>query len=205
MPFRIPACMSIRPAVFATVLCFVPAHAMAQSTPPTRFVAVGDVGYGQTADDEGALGRGSILAGGLGLRLTERFTLQAVLERVAYHRDEDWLEFDGRVVFVGAEAAFHYRPAQRVRPYWSIGAGVFNDEGTATWKTQVGLQLPRVEERVERHFTFAAMTASGGIEVPVSRHASIRAGLRFHGLLDTGVDAAPHTMLHPTVGMNWRW
>ena len=197
--------MSIRAALTATVLCFAPVHAMAQSTPPARFVAIADIGYGQTADDEGVLGKGSILAGGLGLRLTERFTLQAVLDRVAYHRDEEWLEFDGRVVFVGAEAAFHYRSERRVRPYWSIGAGVFNDDGTATWKTRIGPLLPRVEERVERHFTFAAMTASGGIDVPVSRQASIRAGLRFHGLLDTGVDAAPHTMLHPTVGMSWRW
>jgi hypothetical protein len=197
--------MSIRGALFATVLCFAPVHAMAQSTPPTRFVAVGDIGYGQTADDEGMLGKGAILVGALGLRLTERLTLQVVLDRVAYHRDEDWIEFDGRVVFVGAEAAFHYRSNQRVRPYWSIGAGFFNDDGTATWKTQIGFLLPRVEERVERHFTFAAMTASGGIEVPVSRRASIRAGLRFHGLLDTGDDAAPHMMLHPTVGLNWRW
>ena len=178
---------------------------MAQSTSSPRFVATGDIGYGQTVDDEGVLGKGSILAGGLGVRLTERLTLQAVLDRAAYHRDEDWLEFDGRVVFAGAEAAFHYRPAQRVRPYWSIGAGFFNDDGTATWKSQIGLLQPRLEERVERHFTFAAMTASGGIEVPLSPRASIRTGLRFHGLLDTGDDAAPHTMLHATVGMSWKW
>ena len=49
------------------------------------------------------------------------------------------------------------------------------------------------------------MTASGGIEVPVSTHASVRAGVRFHGLLDTGDDAAPHTIIQPTIGIGWRW
>lgn len=196
--------MDIRPAILTVGLCFAPAAAMAQST-SDRLVAFGDIGYGQTADDEGALGKGAIVAAGVGVRITDRLTLQALVDRVGYHRDETWLEFDGRVLFTGVEAAFHYSPSPRVKPYWSIGAGYFNDDGTAVWKTQANPLQPYSEERFDRSYTLAAMTASGGIEVPISRQASVRAGLRFHGLLDTGDDAAPHLMLHPTVGMSWRW
>ena len=197
--------MSIRVAILSAGLCLAPVPGLAQPSSPDRLVAFADIGFGQTADDEGVLGKGAIVAAGVGMRITDRLTLQALVDRVAYHRDETWLEFDGRVIFTGVEAAFHYSPSSRVQPYWSIGGGFFNDDGTAVWKTQFNPLQPYSEERFDRRYTLAAMTASGGIEVPIARQASVRAGVRFHGLLDTGDDAAPHLMLHPTVGMSWRW
>ncbi len=170
-----------------------------------RIVVFGDLGRARTYDDEGFLGNGMSLTAGAGYRLTERLTIQAIAERIAYKRDISYLTFDGRVIFVGAEAAFQYG-TRRVRPFWTIGAGFFNDDGIDVRKRIVDPRLPPVEdERGERHFTLAAMTASGGIDIPVAKRWSVRAGVRFHGLLDTGDDAAPHLNLQPSIGLAWRW
>jgi hypothetical protein len=190
-------------ATLAAACCLAPQIAFAQDE-DQRFVAFGDAGYARTYDDEGLLGGGASLTAGFGVRLMPRLTLQALVNRLGYHRDEDWLTFDGRVLFTGVEAAFYGR-SRKIRGFWSIGGGVFNDDGVAIWKSTIDPRLPRVEERVDRGFTLAAMTASGGIEVPVTSRASVRAGVRFHGLLDTGDDAAPHTIVQPTIGMSWRW
>lgn len=190
-------------AILLTAFLLGPVEASAQA-PPGRFAAFGDIGYARTWDDEGLLGGGASVTAGVGVRLTPRLVLQGIVNRLNYHRDEEWLTFDGRVIFAGVEAAFS-SSRRKVRPFWSIGGGFFNDDGVTIWKTTIDPRLPRVEERVDRGYTLAAMTASGGVEVPVSDRASIRAGVRFHGLLDTGEDAAPHTIIQPTVGMSWRW
>ena len=218
--------MKIGGAILAALFCLGPLDALAQPTshlmnsgnepvgqsegrsPSARFVAFGDIGYARTWDDEGLLGSGASLTGGFGVRLTSRLTVQAIVDRVGYHRDEDWLTFDGRVIFTGVEAAFS-SGERKVRGFWSIGGGFFNDDGSAIYKSSFDPRFPppvsRETERFDRSYTLAAMTASGGIEVPVSAHASVRAGVRFHGLLDTGDDAAPHTIIQPTIGMGWRW
>ncbi len=187
--------MKIGAVILAAACGLGPQNALAQTT-PERFVAFGDLGYARTWDDEGLLGAGAGITGGFGVRLTERLTVQLVVDRFGYHRDEDSFTFDGRVIFTGVEAAFS-SAERRVRGFWSIGGGFFTDDGTAIWKS--------APERFDRAFTLAAMTVSGGVEAPVSRHASVRVGVRFHGLLDTGDDAAPHTSIQPTIGMSWRW
>jgi hypothetical protein len=198
--------MKVGTVILAAAFCLGPLDADAQIS--ERFVAVGDIGYARTWDDEGLLGAGASLTGGFGVRLTPRLIVQAIVDRVGYHRDEDWLTFDGRVIFAGVEAAFS-SSERKVRGFWSIGGGVFNDDGTAIRKSPLDPRLPqpgpRQDPPVDRAFTLAAMTASGGIEVPVSTHASVRAGVRFHGLLDTGDDAAPHSIIQPTIGIGWRW
>jgi hypothetical protein len=195
--------MDIRTGILAALVVLAPVSASAQSA--ERGSAFADLGWARTWDDEGLLGSGMSLSGGVGLRLTKVLSLQAIVERIAYERDIDYLTFDGRVVFVGAEAAFQYG-TRRVRPFWTIGAGFFNDDGTYVRKTLIDPRLPPVvEEPIERHYTLGAMTASGGIDVPVSGQLSVRAGVRFHGLLKTGDDAAPHTIIQPSVGVAWRF
>lgn len=49
------------------------------------------------------------------------------------------------------------------------------------------------------------MTASTGLDFRVSDRASVRAGMRFHGLLDTGDDLAAHIILQPAIGAAFRW
>ena len=178
--------------------------AMAQAPAEPRGVVFAGVGYARTADDEGLLGAGAALSVGAGLRVTPGLTVQAVFDRIPYHRDEDYLAFDGRVLFIGVEAAFQsQRP--RFRPFVTIGAGVMNDQKDWTHRTQLGPGQPRVESVTEHEYTLAAMRSSGGVDVRLTDALSLRVGLTFHGLLDTGDDLAAHLILQPAVGVAWRW
>jgi hypothetical protein len=178
--------------------------ATAQAPAEPRGVVFAGVGYARTADDEGLLGAGAALSVGAGLQVTPGLTVQAVFDRIPYHRDEDYLAFDGRVLFIGVEAAFQsQRP--RVRPFVTIGAGIMNDRKDWTHRTQTGPGQIRVESVTTHAYTLAMMRSSGGIDVRLTDTLSLRAGLTFHGLLDTGDDLAAHLILQPTVGAAWRW
>ena len=61
-------------------------------------------------------------------------------------------------------------------------------------------------ETVTQHeYTLAAMRSLGGVDVRLTDALSLRAGLTFHGLLDTGDDLAAHLILQPAVGVAWHW
>ena len=178
--------------------------ATAQAPAESRGVVFASVGYARTVDDEGLLGAGAALSVGAGLRVTRGLSVQAVFDRIPYHRDEDYLAFDGRVLFIGVEAAVQsQRP--RVRPFVTIGAGIMNDRKDWTHRTQTDPGQGRVESVTEHEYTFAMLRSSGGIDVRLTDALSLRAGLTFHGLLDTGNDLAAHLILQPAVGVAWRW
>jgi len=190
--------------VAATLLLFSAATAAGQPSPEPRPVVLADVGYARTADDEGLLGSGAALSVGAGYRVTRRLTIQAVFDRIPYYRDEPYLVFDGRVLFAGIEASFQ-SARRKVRPFVTIGAGMMNDEKVWTYKRQIGPTDYRVDSITEHEYTLATLRSSGGLDIRVSDHASIRTSLRFHGLLDTGDDLAAHIILQPTIGAAWRW
>ena len=185
------------------IFAFLPAHGLAQMAPSNderRAVVDVGAGFGVTWDDEGLLGRGAGVSAGAGIQLNPEFAVRAFVDRVAYYRDVEWLTFDGHVVFAGAEASLRWRRAV-TSPYVTIGAGVLNDSGIWTRKTQTDPSQSRVDEQIDRKGTRAALTSSGGIDIRVSERASIRAGLRFYGLLDTGEDLFPHVILQPAAAL----
>lgn len=186
-------------------LTLAPAIAGAQNTTSEhRTVGFADVGYARTLDDEGVLGSGASISGGFGYRLTPGKTIQSIVDYVWYNRDVAWLTFEGRVLFLGAEMAFQSnRP--KVRPFVTVGAGFFDDRGVSIRKLQIGPARHIPEPPIPRHYTVAAMTSSAGIDIRASDRASIRVGVRFHGLLDRADDLAPHMIVRPSVGWLWRW
>jgi hypothetical protein len=178
--------------------------AAAQPAEEPKGVAFADVGYATTLDDEGLLGRGTALSLGAGWRVTPRLTIQAVFDRIPYYRNEAYLEFDGRVVMGGVEAAFQSsRP--RVRPFMTVGVVFGNDRKLWTHKTQTGPAQFRVDSITEHEYSVAMTRLAGGLDIRVSERASIRTSLRWHGLLNTGNDLAAHNILTPTIGAAWRW
>jgi hypothetical protein len=178
--------------------------ALAQTPSGRRGVAFANVGAARTADDEGLLGTGVAVSAGAGLRVTPRLTLQVVFDRIPYRRDAEYLVFDGRVLFAGVEAAFRSTRA-RVRPYAAIGAGMMHDAKRWTHRRQIGPGQYLVDEVTDHEFMRTTVRASGGMDVSLSEALSIRAGLTFHGLLDTGDDLAAHVILQPVVGIAWAW
>jgi hypothetical protein len=175
-----------------------------QTSAEPRRIVFGSVGHARTADDEGMLGSGAAIGVGAGVRLTDRLTLQVVFDRIPYYRDAGYLVFDGRVLFVGGEAAFQWRQA-RVRPFFTIGAGLMHDRKQWTHRNQIGPGQYGPDTITDHEYTLAAMRSSGGVDILVTDALSLRAGLTFHGLLDTGDDLAAHTILQPMTGIVWRW
>jgi hypothetical protein len=192
----------MKPLILMFVVACVPAQAMAESPVPApiepRYVVMAGTGYGTTWDDEGLLGRGIGLSAAAGMRLGPRLTILGLVDRVSYYRDVEWLTFDGRIVFAGAELSLGFGNG-RTKPYVTFGAGVLNDDGIWVRKTQTGPSQSRIDERIDRHGAAATMSGSGGIEIGVAPGVSLRGGLRFYGLLDTGDDLFPHTVIQPTV------
>jgi hypothetical protein len=185
------------------VLVFTPGETAAQSLrhdASRRLVVVAGTGFGTTCDDEGLLGRGPAISGGVGVWLTERIALMAFVDRVSYYRDVDWLTFEGRTLFGGVEASVRFSSG-RTSPYVSGGAGVLNDSGIWLRKVQTGPSSSRIEERIDRTGSRATMTVSCGLDVAVASRVSVRGGVRLYGLLDTGDDLFPHIGLQPTVGV----
>jgi hypothetical protein len=180
--------------------------AAAQPVSDVRFEAFGDIGFARTWDDEGFLGSGAGLSGGVGVRLTERTTVQALVSRMPYYRDIEYLTFDGRVLFAGAEASFR-STRRKIRPFFTAGAGVFNDSGVWEQKTIADPSQPRVRTTIDREYTLAAFTTSAGLDIALTDRASLRAGVRLYGLLQTGEghDLAPHTIVQPAAGFAYRW
>jgi hypothetical protein len=185
------------------VLLAVP-DAEAQHPAEPRGVIFGGLGYARTVDDEGLLGTGPALTLGAGLPVTPRLTVQAVFDRIPYHRDVAYLEFDGRVLFAGVEAAFQSR-RPRVRPFVTIGGGVMRDKKRWTRRTQIGPGQYRVESVTDHAYSMAALRSSGGLDVRLTEALSLRAGLTFHGLLGKADDLAAHGILQPTATLVWRW
>jgi opacity protein-like surface antigen len=198
----------MKPSILMFVgVALLPLPAMAQAPDPAtvepRYVVMAGTGFGTTWDDEGLLGRGGGVSGAAGVRVGRRLTILGLVDRVSYYRDVEWLTFDGRVVFAGAEMSLQFGTG-RVNPYVTFGGGAMNDSGVWIRKAQ-GPSPSRIDERIDRDGTRAAMTGSGGVEIEVTPRISLRGGLRIYGLLDTGDDLFPHTVVQPTVAAVFRF
>jgi hypothetical protein len=178
--------------------------AAAQTADDARFVAGGHAGYARVWDDEGLLGTGMALGGSVGYRVRPRVTIQATVERVPYHREVEYLTFDGRALFGLVEAVLQSSRPQ-LRPFAGLGVGMMHDERVWIRRTIDGPGRTATSERLDLQYTLAVMALSAGVDLRLSARASVRAGVRVHGLLDTGDDLAPHLSLQPTLGFAWRW
>ena len=182
------------------VLVLTPRTAAAQTRERASVVVVAGTGFATTWDDEGLLGRGPAVSGGAGVWLTQHVALIAFVDRVSYYRNVEWLTFDGRTLFGGVEASMRFSLG-RTSPYITAGAGALNDSGVWLRKVQTGPSSSAIEERIDRTGSRATMTVSSGLDVAVASRVSVRGGVRFYGLLDTGDDSFPHIGVQPTVSV----
>jgi hypothetical protein len=187
-------------AMLAGIVAVPDAQAQRASEP--RGVVFAGLGYARAVDDEGLLGTGPALNVGAGLHVTPRLTLQAVFDRIPYHRAVEYLEFDGRVLFAGVEAAFQSRRS-RVRPFVTIGGGIMSDKKRWTRRTQIGPSQYRVDGVTDYAYTLTALRSSGGLDIRLGEALSLRAGLTFHGLLGKADDLAAHGILQPSATIAW--
>jgi hypothetical protein len=193
---------------FCTILVLAPAIAGAQTTTTfdRRHVVFAEIGYARTIHDEGLLGDGGSGSGGYGYRLTPGKTIQGLVSYASYYHEGVSSTFDGRALFVGAEIAFQStRP--RFRPFVTVGAGVLDFDDTRVNRREISPGRTMVDPPIARVFTLPGMTGSGGIDFYINEHASIRAGVRIHGVLGgvTAESSSPFMIFRPSVGAAFRW
>ena len=83
---------------------------------------------------------------------------------------------------------------------------MMHDRKTWTHRVPTGPGGQYRDDSVTEHeYTLAAMRSSAGVDIRLSEALSLRTGLTFHGLLDTGDDLAAHTIVQPGAVLAWRW
>jgi opacity protein-like surface antigen len=84
----------------------------------------GHIGYARTDDDEGWIGSGVRAGGGMGYRLSRRWSVQAGFDMIRHERNRHGFRARGRAHFLTGNVALHFRPEKRFQPYISGGPGL---------------------------------------------------------------------------------
>jgi hypothetical protein len=184
-----------------------PAPAAAAPTPsgPSPFVVMAHAGRGQVSDDEGGLGGGATVGGGVRVPLGRRTGLQISYDRQQRTRDFEFgRRFTGTEQLLMGRMLWFFRTAEAVRPYIGAGIGLLASRSVSespTLSLAPGLQLmPGPVERHEARSRGMAIGFSTGMDARIARHLSLLADLSID---IEGRHALASTRL--TVGAGWRF
>jgi hypothetical protein len=154
------------------------------------------VGYGRTWDDEGLLGDGAAVSVVVGFDLTPRVTARAVVDRLPYESDREWLRISGGATFVGGEAIFHLGGSS-ARPYLIGGMGMLSHSDEWWWKQD--------DRQYDRSGHLAATSLGAGVDIFLSSSLSVGPDLKLYAKLAGATDLDPHIIVRPGVNVVWRW
>lgn len=118
---------------FASIVFSLLAQAgpSAPVTPPLAPVSVhGSIGGGKTWDDEGGIGSGASVGGGLEWRFRPKWSVGGDVERLGHERETSGLNWSGHTVFASANIAYRF-VARGVSPYVGGGFGGAFHKGEA--------------------------------------------------------------------------
>jgi hypothetical protein len=184
--------------ILVTIFLFLPSAAAAQEY-DSRWEVFGTLGYGGTWDDEGGIGRGLDVGGGLGLRATRKLGFEGSINRVKHVREFDSspVRFEGTAVFASANALYHFSES-RAQPFVTGGGGAFWHEDRSS-----GLGPPRAPlEAGGFVFNFG-----GGVKVFLGKHVSLRPEFRIF-IGDPGGGGGvepPFSLMRGSIGVSYHW
>jgi hypothetical protein len=178
--------------------------------PGTVFVRFGWAGL---SDDEGSLGSGATVGGGVVVPFGRRFGIQLAYDRHDHRRDfEDAAPpgisaggggFTGTEQLVTAKALMFFRPDKAARPYAGLGVGLFDSKRASEFPSylmQPGGGIVAGAPQIYRYDTRGfALGFAAGVDARVAKRFSIVSDLT----LDIGPDALGSARL--TVGAGWHF
>jgi opacity protein-like surface antigen len=136
----------------------------------SRGEVFGSIGGGKTYDDEGSLGKGLDIGGGVGFRLTPRFGVEGQVNRIDYQRDFDsGVRFEGTAVFTTANVVYHFSTS-RAQPYVVGGVGFVHHENRS--------QFPGDDFLPKRTANGFATNFGAGVKIFLSKNFSLRPEVR---------------------------
>lgn len=129
------------------------------------------VGRGRTWDDEGIIGSGTSIGGGVEFRFRPKWTVGAEVERLGHHRNTPGLEWSGRTVFTSVNIAYRFA-ARGVSPY--VGGGF----GGAFHKGETIDRFGASQVTRERSSTSTMEYGTVGVEIPVGDRFAVSPDFR---------------------------
>jgi opacity protein-like surface antigen len=182
-----------------TLFCMVilTASALAQ-TPASRGEVFGSVGGGKAFDDEGGLGSGVDVGGGVGFRITPRFAVEGQVNRIHHKRDfSSGVRFEGIALFTTASVLYHFSD-EKAQPYVLAGLGFVNYENRS--------RFPEDTVLPKRTSTGFATNFGTGVKLFLNQRVSIRPEFRvfFGDTAGSGVEPRFCT-LRGSVAVSYHW
>ncbi len=161
----------MKKTILITFILLLPATVCAQDH-VKEWELFGSLGGSAVFDDEGKIGSGLDVGGGISYRITPKLAIEGQFNRIAFERDFGGfspVRFKGRNLFGTASLVYHFRTAQ-VQPYVLAGGGFVNHE--------FSVELPPFPSFVERGSNGGAVNVGTGVKVFVNQSVSIRPEFR---------------------------
>jgi Outer membrane protein beta-barrel domain len=140
-------------------------------------------GRGSTWDDEGSIGRGTAVGGGVEWRFRPRWSAGGEVGRLGHDRDTPGLRFSGRTVFATANIAYHFA-VRGVSPY--VGGGF----GGAFYNGELVNRFGASPQTIQRSSASTVGYGTAGVEVPIGDRFALSPEMRI-SFLQPQDDFAP--------------
>jgi opacity protein-like surface antigen len=146
----------------------------------------GTIGYAKLYDDEGRLGNGAAVGGGIGYRLRKRLGVEAEINGFSTEREiaAGFPPFRNSGAFLMGNALAHFGPP-RAQFYLLGGAGVANVRNRISGFSESGFGI---------NFGF-------GMKIFASEHIYVRPDFRIYG--KTGGE--PYSLMRIGIGVGYSW
>ena len=169
----------MRPATSAFILIFTVLTVtfsanQARAQDAERGYALGAIGFGLLADDEGSLGAGPAFGVGGGWQATDRFAIE-VAGGTSRHDRSGSLSWFGDPFTLTARGVFRFGDrGSRVRPFVAAGVGYFRYTGTFVEEVFSTPGAPPARVSTDWRVSSAVVEGGGGVEIPIGRVLFVR-------------------------------
>ncbi len=175
----------------------------------------GSFGHGSVGEDDGSLGGGFVLGGGIGYRFSRRWGVEFDISRHGYQRDfsGDGIvhQWDGNALILAGSLLCHFRPEDRTQPYLRFGVSYANQELNEVYRVTPSASFDpgseAREETIHRTTKHMGLDLGFGVRIFVSERVSIRPELRYSILNERGGGKFPEVLHVPwvSVGVSYHW
>ncbi len=163
------------------------AGAPAQAAAPTPVTVSVSIGRGKTWDDEGSIGKGTSVGGGIAWRFRPHLSVGAEVERLGHERDTTGLQWSGRTVLASANLMFHFG-TRGISHY--VGGGV----GGAFYEGQLVDRFATPARTISRSTTSTMAFGATGLEIPIGDRFAVSPELRVT-MCQARDDSAPWSLI----------
>jgi hypothetical protein len=182
-------------SIALSLIAQAPAPAVAPAPTPVSLTL--SIGRGRTWDDEGEIGRGTSVGGGVEWRFRPKWSAGAEVERLGHHRDAGPLEWSGRTIFASANIIYRFA-GRGITPYVGGGfGGAFHDGETISRFAQAPLTI-------ERSSSSPMEYATAGVEIPIAARFALSPEFRIV-VCQPPDDSAPWAAMRFAFKGSWRF